>query len=98
MNTVSFALLQGWEVVGLLAVVLVLFGARKLPELARGLGQGIREFKKATREVTEEIQNAGEDVRPTSERRLPEKTVTPERTVSQSDPAPSSSVASEQKP
>jgi sec-independent protein translocase protein TatA len=41
----------------ILAVVLVLFGAKKLPELAKGLGTGIREFKKATREVTEEIQN-----------------------------------------
>jgi sec-independent protein translocase protein TatA len=48
----------GWEVVLILAVVLVLFGARKLPELAKGLGQGIKEFKKATREVTDEIQNA----------------------------------------
>jgi len=48
----------GWEVVLILAVVLVLFGAKKLPELAKGLGQGIKEFKKATREVTDEIQNA----------------------------------------
>lgn len=42
----------------ILAVVLILFGAKKLPELAKGLGQGIREFKKATSEVTQEIQNA----------------------------------------
>jgi len=48
----------GWEVALILAVVLVLFGARKLPELAKGLGQGIKEFKKATREVTEELQSA----------------------------------------
>ena len=50
--------LGGWEAVLILAVVLVLFGARKLPELAKGLGQGIKEFKKATREVTDEIQSA----------------------------------------
>src|SRR3954462_10124095 len=49
--------LGGWEVVLILAVVLVLFGAKKLPELAKGLGQGIKEFKKATREVTDEIQS-----------------------------------------
>jgi sec-independent protein translocase protein TatA len=46
----------GWEIILILAVVLILFGAKKLPELAKGLGQGIKEFKKATREVTEEIQ------------------------------------------
>ena len=50
--------LGGWEVILILAVVLVLFGAKKLPELAKGLGQGIKEFKKATREVTDEIQSA----------------------------------------
>ncbi len=36
-----------------LIIVLVLFGAKKLPELARGLGQGIREFKKASHEPAE---------------------------------------------
>ena len=55
------AMLGGWEIVLILAVVLILFGAKKLPELARGLGQGIREFKKATREVTDEISNAADD-------------------------------------
>ena len=43
-----FAFLNGWEVVALLALVLIIFGAKKLPELARGLGQGIKEFKKST--------------------------------------------------
>jgi sec-independent protein translocase protein TatA len=50
--------LGGWEVLLIFAVVLVLFGAKKLPELAKGLGTGIKEFKKATREVTDEIHNA----------------------------------------
>lgn len=49
------------EVILILAVVLILFGAKKIPELAKGLGTGIKEFKKATREVTDEIQNAGEE-------------------------------------
>jgi sec-independent protein translocase protein TatA len=49
MNTLFAAgMLGGWELVLILAVVLILFGARKLPELAKGLGQGIKEFKKAT--------------------------------------------------
>lgn len=58
MNDVMLAMLNGWEIVLILAVVLVLFGAKKLPELARGLGQGIREFKKSTREVQEELESA----------------------------------------
>ena len=53
--------LGGWEVLLIFAVVLILFGAKKLPDLAKGLGTGIKEFKKATREVTEEIQNAPVD-------------------------------------
>ena len=53
-----FAWLNGWEVVAILAVVLIIFGAKKLPELARGLGQGIKEFKKSSREIQEEIQQS----------------------------------------
>ena len=49
------------EVVLILVVILVLFGSKKIPEFARGLGQGIKEFKKASREVTDEIQNAAAD-------------------------------------
>jgi sec-independent protein translocase protein TatA len=51
----------GWEIVLILAVVLILFGAKKLPELAKGLGQGIKEFKKATREVSDELNSAMQD-------------------------------------
>jgi sec-independent protein translocase protein TatA len=53
-----FAWLNGWEVVAILAIVLIIFGAKKLPELARGLGQGIKEFKKSSREIQDEIQQA----------------------------------------
>lgn len=38
-----------WEIVAILAVILLLFGAKRLPELARGLGQGIREFRKSVK-------------------------------------------------
>ena len=50
MNTPMLGVLTMWEVVLLVALVLLLFGAKKLPELAKGLGQGIKEFKKSTRE------------------------------------------------
>jgi sec-independent protein translocase protein TatA len=53
-----FAMLNGWEVVAILAIVLVLFGAKKLPELAKGLGQGIKEFKKSSREIQDELNQA----------------------------------------
>ena len=51
----------GTELLVILAAVLVLFGARKIPEFAKGLGQGIKEFKKASREVTDELQRAAEE-------------------------------------
>jgi sec-independent protein translocase protein TatA len=44
----------GWQIVLILALVLIFFGARKLPELAKGLGQGIKEFKKASRDAMED--------------------------------------------
>ena len=47
--------LGGWEVILILAVILVLFGAKKLPELARGMGQAVKEFQKAKDEFTDEL-------------------------------------------
>lgn len=58
MNDAFFAMLNGWEILVILLLALIFFGAKKLPELARGLGQGIREFKKSTREVQDELENA----------------------------------------
>ena len=43
------------EIILILFVILVFFGAEKIPELAQGLGKGIREFKKATREIEDEV-------------------------------------------
>jgi sec-independent protein translocase protein TatA len=58
MNTMFAAFLGGMEWIIVLLAVLLLFGAKKIPELAKGLGTGIKEFKRATKEVTDEIQNA----------------------------------------
>ena len=44
------------EILLVLAVILIFFGAKKLPELAKGMGQGIKEFKKATRDVNNELE------------------------------------------
>ncbi len=54
----------GWQVILIIAIILILFGAKKIPELAKGLGTGIKEFKKATKEVTDEIQNAPDETVP----------------------------------
>ena len=56
--------LSGGELVLVLVVILVLFGAKRIPEFAKGLGKGINEFKKASREVTDEIERAVEDPAP----------------------------------
>jgi len=47
-----------WEIGLIILVVIILFGGKKLPELARGLGLGLREFKKATREIKDEVKSA----------------------------------------
>lgn len=61
MNTIFlFGIPGGWEWVLIILLVLVFFGAKKIPELARGLGKGIREFKDATREIKRDIDKAGE--------------------------------------
>ena len=52
----------GWEMVVIALVILLLFGAKKLPELAKGLGQGIREFKGAVNGVKDELKDAQDSV------------------------------------
>lgn len=47
--------ISGAEVFVILLFILMLFGAKKIPELARGLGKGIKEFKKATEDIKKEI-------------------------------------------
>jgi sec-independent protein translocase protein TatA len=47
--------LGGWEIMLILLIIVIFFGAKKIPEMARGLGKGIREFKDATKEITKEI-------------------------------------------
>jgi sec-independent protein translocase protein TatA len=88
MNTTLAAFLGGWEIILILAVVLILFGAKKLPELAKGLGQGIREFKKASTEVTTELQRAADydDAHRQVQYHPPEKTVEAASTAQPANP------------
>lgn len=49
------------EIILIALVILVLFGSRKIPEMMQGLGKGIREFKKASRDIEEDITKPTED-------------------------------------
>lgn len=74
------------EALLIMVVLLVFFGAKKLPELAKGLGQGIKEFKKATNEVTQDLHRAMDDnepPRPPAPKQIPPARTEPAETVSQ---------------
>ncbi len=50
-----FGNLGAGEIILIVLVILILFGAKKIPELAQGIGKGMREFKKALSDVQEDI-------------------------------------------
>lgn len=54
----------GSELILIMVVILIFFGANKIPELARGLGKGIREFKDASSEIRNEFERAGQNTPP----------------------------------
>ncbi len=61
-TTMSFISgLGGWEILLIILVLLIFFGAKKIPELARGLGKGIREFKDATNEIKDQLEEGIKD-------------------------------------
>src|SRR5438046_1033477 len=71
----SFMNLVGPDLIVILLIVLVLFGAKKLPELARGMGQAVKEFQKAKDEFSDELHNAGKTTPSKPEARQAEATV-----------------------
>lgn len=58
-----FLNLGGGEIIIIMLFVLLFFGADKIPELARGLGRGMREFKDAANEIQREIENGTRDIK-----------------------------------
>ena len=50
------------EVIIVAIFVLVFFGAKRIPELARGLGQGIKEFRQASKDIKKEIEDSSRDI------------------------------------
>ena len=87
MNIMLASFFGGWQVILIIAIILILFGAKKIPELAKGLGTGIKEFKKATKEVTDEIQNASAETPPPAS-----KPAAPVNTTAQSQTPPETKV------
>lgn len=87
-----FGNLAGMDLVILLVIILVLFGAKKLPELARGMGSALKEFQKAKDEFSDELHTASKtdaakpDVR------------TPASTVPRIENPPTASTATEVRP
>ena len=63
MHTIALMMPGPTEWALILVIVLVLFGAKKLPELARSLGQSMNEFRKAREEFDKELHRAGEDLK-----------------------------------
>lgn len=54
--------ISGAEIFIILVVVLVLFGAKKIPDIAKGLGKGMREFRKATDDIKKELSDSSSDI------------------------------------
>lgn len=65
-----FGNLGAGEIILIVLVVLLLFGAKKIPELARGIGKGMSEFKKGIKDVETEIKSADTDAKKVDEKKV----------------------------
>jgi sec-independent protein translocase protein TatA len=59
----TFQFISGQEIFIIMVVALLLFGANKIPEIAKGLGKGMREFKKATDDIKKEFDENTKDIK-----------------------------------
>lgn len=64
-----FGNLGAGEIILILLVILILFGAKKIPELARGIGKGMSEFKKGLKDVEDEIKNSENESKKTESKK-----------------------------
>jgi TatA/E family protein of Tat protein translocase len=100
MNTLALLPnLAGPDMIIIFVIVLIMFGAKKLPEFAKGLGQAVREFSKAKDNVNQELHNASQVVEhsiyhpPVDTHALPAATAPAPAPVSLSKPAETAAVA-----
>ena len=54
-------MIGGWEIFAIVAVIVLLFGGKKIPELMRGIGKGVKSFKQGMNEVEKEIKDIDDD-------------------------------------
>ena len=78
----------GSELMLIMVVILIFFGANKIPELARGLGKGIREFKDASTEIRREFEQAGQPAAPNQPYQQPYQQPNPYAPQQQQHPMP----------
>ena len=91
MNTTLAVLgLSGGEIILVMVVALILFGAKKIPEFAKGLGQAMKEFKKASSDVSNEIHNAMDQDTPPAPAPPPAKPKAAPETAAPADTVPKS--------
>jgi sec-independent protein translocase protein TatA len=72
----QLAVLSDWHIIVLALIVVLLFGGKKLPEVARGLGEAMREFKKASRDLHEDPHDTAS--RPAPSAPVQQPTTTPQ--------------------
>ena len=58
-----FGSLGATEIILIVLAILILFGAKKIPELAQGIGKGMKEFKKAVRDVEDDIKSTDNEIK-----------------------------------
>ena len=99
MHTIALVTPGPTEWVLILVIVLVLFGAKKLPELARSLGQSMNEFRKAREEFDKELRQAGQELKGppqnTQPYQAPPPVQQPVQAVQPVQPAPAQAAQSE---
>lgn len=88
MHTIALVTPGPTEWVLILVIVLVLFGAKKLPELARSLGQSMNEFRKAREEFDKELHQAGQDLKSSPQNTQPYQAPQQVQPIPPSQPAP----------
>ncbi len=62
MNFILLGMIGPWQIILVVVLVLILFGGRKIPELMKGIGLGMKEFKKATNKDGQELDKAEDKV------------------------------------
>ena len=98
MLALGFGNFGGPDLIIILLIVLVLFGAKKLPELARSLGQSMNEFRKAREEFDRELHTAGNDAKAQSQSYQPAQNAQPAQPANQANQSQPAAAATKDQP